>query len=295
MIKSISTLIELAKQKPSKTLVVACAEDDYVLKAVSMATTTLNMRAILVGDEHQIKSILAINPMDDVTIINATSKSEACHIACDLIHQGAGHILMKGLVDTSILLKAVLDKTHALIKLNRLSHVSLIEVANYHKLFMISDAAMNMYPDATIKKDIILNGLDVLHRLGYNSPNVGVIAAIEKENPKMPATVDAIELKDMHAKGLIPGCQIDGPFALDNAINKEAAIHKGVTSKMAGEVDFLLMPQIETGNVFYKSLMFLSNAKSASIVVGATCPIVLTSRADKIETKYASIALAKLY
>ncbi|MDY0211184.1 MAG: phosphate acyltransferase [Acholeplasma sp.] len=293
--KSIQTIIEKAIKSPTKRLIVAVAQDLYVLEAVSKAYLTLNIEVTLVGDHFEINQLLnAVSSKFDYEIIDVKDKQEACLKAVKLIHSGYGHILMKGLVDTSILLKAVLNKSFGLVKDTRLSHVTLVETANYHKLFMLSDAAMNMYPDASIKKDIVINGVKVLHKLGIKSPNVGVLAAIEKENPKMQATLDAGILKQMNQEGEISGCVIDGPFALDNALNKEAAAHKGLTSNMAGEIDFLLMPSIDAGNIFYKALMFLANAKSASVVCGATCPIVLTSRADTIETKYASIALAKL-
>ena len=294
--KRIDEIIELAKAQPKKRLVVAVAEDAYVLKAVNLARENLNIYVTLVGDERLIHEALkSLNIYcKHFDIIDEPDKATACMKAVKLVHDQKGDILMKGLVDTSILLKAVLDKTYGLVTKNRLSHVTLIEIPTYHKLFMLSDAAMNMYPDAHLKKEIIENGVQVLKKLGYILPKVGVLAAIEKENPKMPATTDAVILKDMNQTGLIKDCIVDGPFALDNAMNHEAAIHKGIKSEIAGDVDFLLMPQIDAGNIFYKSLMFLSNAKSASLVCGAKNPIVLTSRADKIETKYASIALAKL-
>ena len=294
--KRIDEIIELAKSQPKKRLVVAVAEDAYVLKAVNLARETLNIDVTLVGNETLIQEALkSLNIYcKNFDILDEPDKTLACMKAVRLVHDKKADMLMKGLVDTAILLKAVLDKTYGLVTTSRLSHVTLIEIPTYHKLFMLSDAAMNMYPDVNLKKDIIENGVVVLKKLGYIMPKVGILAAIEKENPKMPATTDAILLKQMNQFGLIKDCIIDGPFALDNAMNQEAAIHKGIQSDIAGDVDFLLMPQIDAGNIFYKSLMFLSNAKSASLVCGARNPIVLTSRADKIETKYASIALAKL-
>lgn len=294
--KKIEDIINLAKGLPKKRIVVAVAEDRYVLEAIIQAHVSLSLDATLIGDKTSILKELLLLNIDPLhfEIFDEKDKTLACEKAVKLVHDGYADILMKGLVDTSVLLKAVLNKTVGLTKDMRLSHVSIIEIPTYHKLFMISDAAMNMYPDLQAKKEIVENGVSVLHKLGYQNPKIGILAAIEKENPKMPATVDAVMLKQMNFDGYIKNCTIDGPFALDNAMNKEAAIHKGITSSVAGDVDFLLLPDIDAGNIFYKSLVFLCNAKSASLVCGATKPIVLTSRADSIETKYASIALAKL-
>lgn len=293
MLKTIQDLIELAKNKPQKRLVVAVANDPYVLKAVEHARQVLNIKPILVGDEIAITHELQALHYDikAYQIVDEPNGVLACKQAAYMIRQGEGDILMKGLIDTSILLKAVLDKEFGIRGPRRLSHITLLELKHYHKLLLLSDAAMNIAPDVELKKEIILNGVEVLHKIGIEKPNVGVIAAVEKVNPKMVATTDAQALIESHTDA---SYQIGGPFGLDNAINKEAALHKGVNDPMAGEVDFLLMPAIEAGNILYKALMFLSDAKSASVVCGATHPIVLTSRADSDETKFNSIALAAL-
>lgn len=291
MPKTIQELIEVAKTKPQKRLVVAVANDPYVLKAVEHARQVLNIKPILVGDEQAITQELTALQYDSKAyqVLNVPDGVEACQQAALLIRQGQGDILMKGLIDTSILLKAVLDKEKGIRGPRRLSHITLLELKHYHKLLLLSDAAMNIAPDVELKQEIILNGVEVLHKIGISKPNVGIIAAVEKVNPKMLATTDAQALIAQHSD---PNYVIGGPFGLDNAINKEAALHKGVSDPMAGEVDFLLMPDIEAGNILYKALMFLSDAQSASVVCGATHPIVLTSRADSDETKFNSIALA---
>jgi len=293
MPKTIQDLIELAKNKPQKRLVVAVANDPYVLKAVEHARQVLNIKPILVGDEIAITHELQALHYDikAYQIVDEPNGVLACKQAAYMIRQGEADILMKGLIETSILLKAVLDKEFGIRGPRRLSHITLLELKHYHKLLLLSDAAMNIAPDVDLKKEIILNGVEVLHKIGIEKPNVGVIAAVEKVNPKMVATTDAQVLIESHTDA---SYQIGGPFGLDNAINKEAALHKGVNDPMAGEVDFLLMPAIEAGNILYKALMFLSDAKSASVVCGATHPIVLTSRADSDETKFNSIALAAL-
>lgn len=294
MIKTMQDLVRRAQLLTPKKMVVAVANDHHVLEAVDQAKKAGIIEPILVGDEKKI--IETINELklvlSDYVIIDEKDPIEACNHAVKLVSLGKADILMKGFVDTAIILRAVLDKEFGLRTPNRISHVSLMEIPNYHKLLLMSDGAMNMYPDIDQKQEIIENGIEVLHAMGIKTPKVGVIAAIEKVNPKMPATVDAEGLIERNQTGRLKGCIVGGPFALDNAINKEAAIHKGVMDPMAGDVDFVLMPQIESGNVFYKSMMFLANAKSASLIAGARRPIVLTSRADSKESKFYSIALA---
>ena len=294
--KTIQDIIRNAQLKDPVKMVVAVAEDDHVLDAVHMAKQAGIIDAILIGDEAKIKEIMLQlkMPLSDYQIVHESDPASACEKAVKMISSQQASILMKGLVDTSIILKAALDKVFGLRTPNRISHVSVMEIPLYHKLLMMTDGAMNMYPDVDIKQEIVENAVSIAHAIGIKNPHVGCIAAIEKINPKMQATLDAQELIQRQQDGRIKGCIIGGPFALDNAINKEAALHKGVVDPMAGDVDILLMPQIETGNVFYKSMMFLAHAKSASVIAGATHPIVLTSRADSKETKFNSIALAAL-
>lgn len=296
MIRTMQDIVRNAQLLPKKKMVVAVAEDDHVLEAVHMAQVAGIIDAILIGDAIEIRRILKQLKIDEKAyeIIDIKDKVEACEKAVRLISSQKADILMKGLVDTAIILRAALDKDFGLRTPNRISHVSVFEIPTYHKLLLMSDGAMNIDPNVDIKHEIIENGIVVAHALGIKQPKVGCIAAIEKVNPKMQATLDAQELIQRNLDGRIKGCTIGGPFAIDNAINKEAALHKGVTDPMAGDVDFLLMPQIESGNVFYKSMMFLANAKSASVIAGAKRPIVLTSRADSKESKFYSIALSQL-
>ena len=296
MIRTMEDIVKRAQLLKPKVLVVAAAADEHVLDAVHQAKEAHIITPILIGDKKEIEKIfinLKINA-SDYHIIDQIDAVKACEESVKLVSHGKGDILMKGFVDTSIILKAALDRDYGLRTPNRLSHVSLMEVPNYHKVLMMSDGAMNIDPDVDVKQEIIENGVQILHAIGVKHPKVGCIAAVEKVNPKMQATLDAQELILRNQNDRIKGCIIGGPFALDNAINKEAALHKGVTDPMAGDVDFLLMPQIESGNIFYKAMMFLANAKSASVIAGAKKPIVLTSRADSTESKFYSIALAAL-
>ena len=296
MIRTMQDIVKRAQLLEPKKMVVAVADDEHVLEAVEMARQEQIVDPILVGNAPRIMDLLMklkINH-EAYQVIDVKDPVEACETSVKEISKGKADILMKGMVDTSIILRAALDKEFGLRTPNRLSHVSVMEIPTYHKILLMSDGAMNIDPDVDIKQEIIENGVGVAHALGIKEPMVGCIAAIEKVNPKMQATLDAQELIFRNQNERIKGCIIGGPFAVDNAINKEAALHKGVKDPMAGDVDFLLMPQIESGNVFYKSMMFLANAKSASIIAGAKKPIVLTSRADSKESKFYSIALAAL-
>lgn len=199
---------------------------------------------------------------------------------------------MKGLIDTSIIMKQVLDKEIGLRTGSIISHMAVFDVDTYHKLLFVTDAAMNISPDLNQKKDILINAVDLAHSMGIDKPKVAVIAAKEKVSTKMEATVHAEELANMNRNGEIKGCIVDGPLALDNAISKKAAETKGIESEVAGDADILLMPYIEAGNVLYKSLTYFANSKNAGIILGAKAPIVLTSRADSEETKLYSIVLS---
>ena len=296
MIRTIEELIKTAKEIETKALIVACADDKHVLEAVELARKDDIIYPILVGDKKEILRImkeLKINK-DHYEIIDEEDKEKACLVAVKLVHNKKEAILMKGLVDTSTILKAALNKEFGLRTENRISHVSVMETANYHKLILMSDGAMNIAPSVDEKRQIIENSVRIAHALGINKPNVAIIGAVEKVNPQMEATLDARDLKKMNEDGIIKNCVVSGPFAIDNAINKEAALHKGIDDPAAGEADILIMPRIEAGNVFYKTMMFLANAKSASVIAGAQKPIVLTSRADSTMSKYYSIALSAL-
>lgn len=296
MITTIQDLVNTAKQLPTKTLVVACAADNHVLEAVEMARQEDIINAILIGNQVEIIDILTQLKIDanHYTIIDLPDIVDACRMAVKLVHDHQDYFLMKGLVDTRIILQAALDKEIGLRTKNRISHVTVLEVPTHPKLLYMSDGGMNIAPTLDEKRQIIENAVTIAHSLGNTNPNVGVLAAVEKVNPQMQATLDAEALVKMNQDHLLTGCTVGGPFALDNAINKEAAIHKGITNPIAGDIDILLMPQIEAGNIFYKAMMFLANAKSASVIAGASKPIVLTSRADSKESKFYSIALGAL-
>ncbi|WFD10094.1 phosphate butyryltransferase [Tepidibacter hydrothermalis] len=289
-------VIKLAKERGPKTISVACSQDKEVLMAVEMARKEGIADAILVGDIEKTKKIAAeINiDLNNYELIEEADLTQASRKAVELVSSGKAHMVMKGLVDTSIILKAVLDKEIGLRTGSVLSHVAVFDLKAYDRLFFVTDAAMNLAPDLNTKKQIIENACQIAHALDIKEPKVAALCAKEKVNPKMPDTVDAKELEEMNKRGELTGCIVGGPFALDNAVSVEAAKHKGIDHPVAGNADILLAPDIEAGNILYKSMVFFGESKNAGVIVGAKAPIILTSRADNEETKLNSIALAVL-
>jgi len=296
MFKTFAEILNASAAKGPKMIAVAVAQDEAVLTAIDNAKAKGIVNAILIGNEEEIEKTAQncnIN-LGNYQIINIEDKVEACRRAVELVSTGKAQLLMKGLVDTSILLKAVLDENIGLRTDNVLSHVAVFNVPDYERLLYITDSAMNIAPELEQKKQIINNAVTVAHALGNAKPLVAVLSAIEKVNPKMQATLDAVELVRMYEEGKITGCVVGGPFALDNAISDEAAKHKNIIHPVAGWADILVVPTIEAGNMLYKSMVYFAKAKNAGIIVGAKAPIVLTSRADSEETKLNSIALGVL-
>ncbi len=292
--KVINEIVTRAKDQETTTLVVANAADIHVLEAVEQARKDDIVSPVLIGEKELILNLLSSLGIDakKYKVIHADNDIDSCKQAVKIVSSNPNHVLMKGKVSTSIILREALNKEYGLRTGNRLSHVTVIENNNYHKLLVMSDGAMNIAPNKDQKIEIINNTKQLFNVLQIDKPKVAVISAVEKYNEKMLSTVDAVNIKE-HFKT----CNeflVDGPFALDNAINKEAAVHKGIDSLVAGDADLLVMPQIESGNVFYKAMMFLTTSKSASVILGAKKPIIITSRADSKETKYHSIALASI-
>lgn len=294
MLKSLTTLLELAKQKGVCRIAVAAAADKHVLDAIMMAKQEGFADPILVGEKPAIESFAAEIgfKLDGVTIIDIADPYKASVEAVALIRNGKADILMKGLVGTGPMLKAVLDKEIGLRKGATLSHVALFETQFYHKLIGVTDAAMNVAPEFDEKVSMVQNAVEVFHKLGIQEPKVAIVCAVETVNPKMEATVHAAMLTLMNRRKQIKGCIIDGPLALDNAVSAESAHHKGIVSDVSGDVDLIVTHDINSGNVLYKSLNFLGGATTAAVIMGAKVPIVLTSRADSERSKLMSIALA---
>ncbi len=293
--KSLTELTTLAsKAKSKKKLVLAASQDVHALDAVKEATEAGLIIPVFVGNLPQIEQMageigFGIN---DFIKIHEPDNQIAVEKSVKLIHDGEAQLLMKGSCGTAQLLKGVLNRDWGLRKGDLLSHFALFEIPAYHKLLAVTDVAINIAPDLGAKKAIIENSVEFLTNMGIAMPKVAVIAAVETVNDQMQATVDAAALVQMGRDGRIAGCLIEGPFGLDNAINKESAEHKGIQNEVAGDADLLLMPDIEAGNVFYKGLVYFARAEVASVVLGARAPVVLTSRSDSRETKLNSILLA---
>ena len=292
--KRLEDLVNMAAKNGRRTLVVAVAQDKDVLLAVKSASDAGLIKPLLVGDSDEIKVAAREAGLDisNIDIFPVTDNQQACNMAAGMARDNKGSILMKGMVATGILMKAVLDKENGLMSGSLLSHIAFFESPYYHKLICITDAALNISPDLQEKAGIINNAVNALHRLGVALPKVGILAAVETVNPKMEATTHAAMLVAMQKRNQIRGCLIDGPLALDNAISAEAAHHKGIVSDVAGDADILLAPDITSGNILYKSLIFLGGAVTAAMIVGASVPVVLTSRSDSDKSKFLSIALA---
>lgn len=296
MIRTMEELVSKAAAAGEGRMAVAVAQDEAVLKAVFAARKLGLAEPVLVGDKEEILKICREDKLDAdrVTIIDQPDKAEACMEAARLVRDGKADFLMKGFVDTSVILKAVLNKENELRTDGQLSHVLVPQVNGFDRLFYVTDSAMMIAPDLEQKKAIINNAVKVAHALGNENPKVAALCAVEKVNPKMPCTEDAKLLTEMNQKGEITGCVVQGPLALDNAVSLEAAHHKGITGEVAGNADILLAPDIEAGNMLNKSMEYFAGAKKAGVIMGAKVPVVLTSRATSAESKLYCIALSAL-
>ncbi|MFL0247550.1 phosphate butyryltransferase [Candidatus Clostridium stratigraminis] len=289
-------ILDKVKNNSRKTIAVAAAQDEPVLEAIRDAKNLGLINAILVGDKNKIIEIAKSIDLDvnDLEIIHEPDNNKAALKAVELVSTGKAQMVMKGLLDTATILRAVLNKEIGLRTGRLMSHVAVFEIPGYDRLIFITDAALNMYPDLKAKIDILNNAVTVAKAAGVEIPKVAPICAVEVVNPDMAATIDASILSKMNERGQIKGCIVDGPLAVDNALSEEAAKHKKIVSKVAGKADILLLPNIEAGNVMYKTLTYTTSSKSGGIIVGAAAPVVLTSRADSPESKLNAIALAAL-
>lgn len=296
-LKSLDQFLDIARTKPKRRIIVAAAEDDHVLSAIHEAVKENIVTPTLVGNTAEINKIAKELGFDvsGIEIIEEPNKVAACKRAVSMIHDGKADIIMKGLVSTADFLRAVLNKETGLRKGGLLSHVGFFDPTAYHKVVALTDAAQNVAPTLEEKIGIIKNTVDLFHHLGVEDPKIALLAAVEVVNPKMQATLDAAAIVQMNRRGQIKGCTIDGPLAFDNAVSAEAAEHKGVKSEVCGNADMLFVPNIEVGNVLYKSFTYFGGASVAAMILGAAVPIVLTSRADSNRSKLLSIGLAAAY
>jgi len=288
-------LVRCRSLEPIATAVAHPCESS-VLRAVLDAAAKGLIVPILVGPAAKIQEVAKESgiTLGDTRIVDAPHSHAAAAKAVELIRQGEAALLMKGSLHTDELLGAVVARETGLRTGRRISHVFIMDVPTYHKVLIVTDAAINIAPGLEEKADICQNAIDLARSLGVSAPKVAILAAVETINSKMPATIDAAALCKMADRGQITGGILDGPLAFDNAISREAARIKQITSKVAGDPDILLVPDLEAGNMLAKQLSFLANADSAGLVLGARVPIILTSRADSVRSKIASCAVARL-
>ena len=251
---------------------------------------------ILVGPETKIREIARQAGIDlgHTRIVDVPHSHAAAAKAVELVRKGEAELLMKGSLHSDELLGAVVARDTGLRTGRRISHVFIMDVPTYHKVLIVTDAAINIAPTLEDKVDICQNAIDLAKSLGLRRPKVAILAAVETVTSKMPATVDAAALCKMADRGQIKGGTLDGPLAFDNAISKDAARIKGIESEVSGEADILLVPDLQSGNMLAKQLSFLANADSAGVVLGARVPIILTSRADSVRARIASCGVAML-
>lgn len=293
---SFEDILQAVKGKAPKRVAVAAAQDDAVLEAVRGAREQEIAEFTLVGDIDKIKAVAAkldVN-LDDVALVHEPDDRRAAYRAVALVSGGQADVLMKGLINTADLLRAVLDKEVGLRTGRVLSHAAVFDLPGFERLLIVTDGGMNIAPTLQQKADIIQNSVLLTNVFGINPAKVAVLAAVEVINPDMPATLEAAALTQMASRGQIRGAIVDGPLALDNAICLEAAKHKGITSQVAGAADILVTPDIEAGNMLGKSLVYIAKGKIAGLILGAAKPVVVTSRADSFEAKLMSIALGAL-
>lgn len=297
MINKLDDMLKKLKGDKRVTLSVAAAHDEEVLLAIKSAVEMEIITPILIGEENKIREISKeINfDLSKFKIINKGTIEECAETAVKLVSSGEADFAMKGLLDTSVILKAVLNKEWGLRTDSLLSHVMVYEVPSYDKLLVTTDGGMNIEPDYDQKVKILKNAIEATKPLGLKHIKVACLAAKEKVNPKMQATTDARALQEAGERGEFgKDVTVEGPLAFDLAVSKEAAKVKGFKSKVSGETDIMLMPTIEVGNGIGKALTYFAGAKSAGIIMGAKAPIVLVSRADSHESKLYSIAYGAL-
>lgn len=297
-ISTLQQIIEAVKQRPKKRLVAAYANDVHTIEAVNNACDLGIIEGMLVGDEKTINQICKKEGFDinKFKVIHEEDEQKAAELSVRLINEGKADIIMKGLVSSDKYMRAILNKEHGLMPPKAiLSHITIMQIPTYHKLLILSDVAIIPNPTLEQKIYIIQYAIDAAHALGIETPKVAIITATEQISYQMQSCVDAAILSKMYERGQFKNAIVEGPLALDIAIDKESAEIKKVKSPVGGDADCLIFPNIEAGNAVYKAIAkFCPNVISAMLVVGAKCPAILSSRSDSSETKMYSIAYAAL-
>jgi phosphate butyryltransferase len=292
-VKNFQHLLKLAKEKPTKKIAVVVADDAEVLEVIEKAESIKLAEFILIGDSVKINTITTENSWNlKAEIINEKDHKKASEKAVELVKNGQAGTLMKGMLHSSVFLKAVLNKEKGLNIGKHITQISVLEKENDGGFLFVTDCAITVSPDLMGKKEILENAVDLAHKLGNEMPKVAVLAALEVVNPDMQETIDAAALSKMADRKQIKGCLVDGPLALDNAISPEAAQAKGISGPVAGNADILVVPSITVGNALTKTLTYLAKQTVIAATMGSAVPIVFNSRTESIDGKLLSIALA---
>ncbi len=295
-ITNFEELVEKAKEVGPKHIAVAAAHDREMLVAVSAAQESGIATAHLVGDWSAIEALMYQQNLDltEMTIIHEPDDGQAARRVVALAREGQADVVVKGQLPTSTLLKAVLKRGGGLRTHKLLTHVSVYQIPGIERFIYWSDSGVVMYPTVQQKLDIIQGAVDVAHKLGLTRPKVAILAASETVSPKIPSTSEALTVAEMARQGLIEGAVVDGPLALDTALSIEAARLKGIDSPVAGRADILIAPNLEAGNIAGKGILYFAKARIASLAVGATVPVIITSRAESADTRFLSLAMGVL-
>ena len=290
-------LIARAKQVPAASTIVAHPCDETSLRGPIEAAEAGIITPILVGPAAKISAVAREHKLDisRFEIVDVPHSEAAAAKAVQLIHESKGELLMKGSLHTDELMREVTSSKTGLRTARRISHVFIMDVPTYPETLFITDAAINIFPDLDVKRDIVQNAIDLFTQVGLGVPRVAILSAVETVTSKIPSTIDAAALCKMADRGQIVGGLLDGPLAFDNAIDPEAAKIKGIRSEVAGRAQILVVPDLEAGNMLAKNLIFIAKADSAGLVLGARVPIILTSRADSVRARMASCAAAVLF
>lgn len=296
MFKNFNEIIEKAGKINTQKMVVVGAEEEKLIRAVEKATSDGYIDPILVGDKNSIEDIIKRNNINlpNVEIINAETNEEKGRLSCEELLKHRDCFMMKGLIDTSDILRAILNRKEELIVSNLISHVSLIELPYYVKIIGLSDTSINIKPNFGEKIEIVKNTREFFNKLGYAAPKVSILSAVEKVNKKMQDTIDAKELKKLNQKGEIDKCVIEGPISLDLSIDKKSVDIKKYNGLIKGDADILITPDLVSGNLLGKSFNYTPESKFAGFILGARKPIALTSRASTMENKLYSIIIGAI-
>ena len=288
--------VELLDANPvagKKKVAAVCAHEDHVIEAMIDVNQRYEVQPTLIGHEDEIHMLLAKhNCFKQFRIIPAKTDEQAVQVAIDLVKADDCDVIFKGLIQTGTMMRAIVNHETGICARGVMSHVALMEVPGLERLLAVTDAALLTYPDVEKKMEEVRNAVNLMHSIGVPWPKVAMLACVEEPNPKMPACVDAAEIKRRWEKGELPMCIVEGPISYDLAMVPQAAVTKRYLSPVAGQADVLVAPDIQAGNLLVKSLMCTANAVLAGLVIGASVPVILTSRSSPVVDKSLSIAIA---